>query len=178
MDDSTTTAGATTDESAGTEPGQKPETEATPKADDAGKAGKTFDEAYVRGLRKEAADNRKRLADTEAQLRDLQDRDKSDTEKLAQRASESEARAVEAEAKLLRLTVAAERNMKASAVPLLTGTTREEIEASAEALQAFAKDNEKPAPGFDGGARKTPDEVKPPEQAHNEFLLRALGRVP
>lgn len=161
-------------DASGKDNGQK--AEPAPTTDDAGKAGKTFDEAYVRSLRKEAADNRKALEAATARLQELEDRDKSETEKLAARAAESEARAVEAEARLLRLEVAAERNMKASAVPLLHGSTREEIEASADQLSAFAQDNAKPATGFDGGARKTPDETKPPEQAHNDFLLQALGR--
>jgi hypothetical protein len=172
VDDSTSKTDAAPDAPANGE-GQKPDDATT---NDAGTPAKTFDEAYVKQLRSEAATNRKRLADAEARLRDFEDRDKTETEKLTARAAESEARAVEAEAKLLRLAVAAERKMPASAVALLHGTTRDEIEASAEALAEFAKDTEKPAPTFDGGARTTPEETKPPERAHNDFLLRAMGR--
>lgn len=175
MAETTTTDPAASADAGGTGEGQKPEDGATAK-DDAGTAGKTFDEAYVKTLRKEAADNRKAREAAEARAKELEDRDKSDGEKLATRAAESERRATEAEARLLRLEVAAERGLKASAVPLLSGDTREEIEAHADALAAFAKDNEKPTPGFDGGARKTPDETKPPEQAHNDWLMQALGR--
>lgn len=177
MAEATPTTDATPAEPAAPENGQTAE----PSKDDTGTksdAGKTFDESYVRALRKEAADNRKAREAAEARAQELEDRDKSEAEKLASRAAESERRAAEAEARLLRLEVAAERGFQASAVPLLGGVTRDEIEASADALAAFAKDNTKPASGFDGGARKTPDETKPPEQAHNDWLMQALGRRP
>jgi hypothetical protein len=38
------------------------------------------------------------------------------------------------------------------------------------------KDKAKPTAGFDGGARQPAKEKKPPEQEHNELLLRAMGR--
>lgn len=171
MDESTPTDATTPDEPAVAD-GPKPEPEkaqSTPKVPDAD---------YVKALRKEAADNRKALEAASARLREIEDRDKSETEKATARAAESERRAVEAEAKLLRVEVAAKRNFKASAVPLLHGTTREEIEESADALEAFAKANEPTEPGYDGGARKTPAETKTPEEAHSDLLLRALGRTP
>jgi hypothetical protein len=138
---------------------------------------KVPDEAYVRTLRKEAADNRKALQEAQQRLSELEDRDKSELEKATQRASASEARAVEAEATLIRVEVAAARNLPASAVALLTGTTREEIEASAGLLAGFIDETKKTPPSFDGGARRDqPDEKKPPAQAHNDWLLAALGR--
>lgn len=150
-----------------------------PKSDPPKEPAKVPDEAYVKALRKEAAENRKALEAATARLRELEDRDKSDLEKAAQRATESERRATEAEAKLLRVQIAAEKNMPASAVALLTGTTREEIEASAASLAAYAQDLEKKAPGFDGGARRDPPPAeKKPELAHNDWLLAALGRAP
>lgn len=120
----------------------------------------------------------KRARELEVRLRELEDRDKTDSERLASRATESERRAVEAEARLLRLEVAAERKMKASAVGLLHGTTREEIEASADALIEYATDNVKSPAGFDGGARIVPPQEKPPDQAHAELVLGLLGRTP
>lgn len=120
----------------------------------------------------------KRTRELETRLREFEDRDKTESEKLTQRAAESERRAVEAEAKLLRVQVAAERGFKASAIPLLNGTTLEEIQASADALAAYATDNQTPVPGFDGGARTTPAETQSPEQAHNEWLMKAIGRQP
>lgn len=149
--------------------GEKP-TETAPEK-------KVPDEAYVKALRKEAADNRKALEAATTRLREIEDRDKSESEKLTQRAAESDRRAVEAEAKLLRVEIAAERKMPARAVALLHGTTREEIEASADELAALLKETEKATPGFDGGARREqPPESKKPELAHNDWLLQALGR--
>lgn len=158
-------------EEPGAPEGPKPEkTEPTPKVPD---------DAYVKSLRKEASESRKQLETANAKLRELEDRDKSESEKLTQRAAESERRAVEAEARLLRVEIAAERKMAATAVGLLTGATREEIEASADRLAAFAKENEKAPPNFDGGARRDqPAESQTAEEAHNDWLMRALGRTP
>jgi hypothetical protein len=170
--EATPAADAKPEEPAAPDTGPKPEKE-TP----APKETKAPDDAYVKSLRKEAADTRKALEAANARLREIEDRDKSEAEKASERVAASERRAVEAEAKLLRLEVAAARRFKASAVDLLTGTTREEIEASADKLAAVLKENETPAPGFDGGARTTPAETKSPELAHNDWLMRALGRV-
>lgn len=167
MDESTPTNDVSPEEPAASD-GPKPEPEqgkTTPKVPDA---------EYVKALRKEAADHRKAREAADTRLKELEDRDKTEVEKATARAAESERRAVEAEAKLLRVEVAAQKNLKAKAVPLLHGTTREEIEASADALLAFAKDNEDPTPDFDGGARKTPAESKSPQEAHNDFLMRVL----
>jgi hypothetical protein len=156
--------------------GEKPASEDAPKpVTGDGDDGLTLALKAERATRKAAEKEARELA---ARLRDLEDRDKSESEKLASRVAESERRAVEAEAQLLRLEVAAARKMNAEDVPLLHGTTREELEASAEALAAFAKRNEKVPAGFDGGARQTPAETKPPEFAHNDWLMRALGRAP
>lgn len=178
MSEDTTTDPAKPADAAGGGTGQMPDPSApegngdTPKLDEA-----TL--ATIRTLRKEAADNRKAREAVEVKLRELEDRDKSEAEKLAARAAESERRAVDAEAHLLRLEVAASRGMKASAVPLLRGDTREEIEATADALADFAKDNEQAPSGFDGGARGAPaEQQKSPEAAHSELLMKALGRTP
>lgn len=119
----------------------------------------------------------KRAKEFETRSRELEDKDKSESEKAIASAAEWKRRAEESEATLIRLEVATERKFQAEAVPLLSGTTREEIEASADRLAAFAASNVKSAPsGFDGGARSTPPETKTPEAAHSDFLLRALGR--
>jgi len=169
VDESTPTDAVEPVEPATTD-GPKPEPEKTPA--------KVPDESYVKALRKEASETRKRLEAATARLQEIENEGKSESEKLQARAAESERRASEAEAKLLRVEVAASRNFQAAAIPLLGGVTREEIEASADALEAFVKANETTAPGFDGGARQTPEATKTPEEAHNQLLLRALGRVP
>jgi hypothetical protein len=170
MDQESTTA-AQPDE--GQEPegnGQTPQPETTSQTSPE-TGGKTFDEAYVRQLRRENAANRTKLADLESELGELRDRDKSESERLTERAAESERRAVAAEAKLLRYEVVAERGLPLDAASKLAGETREEVEANADWLQSqLATDQRKP-PTFDGGARTTPEQTQSPEDAHNAFLL-------
>jgi len=77
--------------------------------------------AALRKANKEAEENRRKL-------KELEDRDKSESEKLAGRVAEAERRALDAEAKALRFEVAIEKGVKAR---WLSGTTREELEAAA-----------------------------------------------
>jgi hypothetical protein len=142
--------------------------------------GRTYTEAYVKQLRREAASLRNRLSDVEERLQVRDDADKTEQERLTERATAAEARAQEAEMRLLRLEVAAERGLDAKAIQFLTGSTREEIELRAEELGELLKDKPSRATaGFDGGARGTPAPPKgTPEQEHNDFLLRAMGRPP
>lgn len=166
---------------AGQEPepvqGQAPTT-SEPTAD-VTSAPKAFDEEYVKTLRRSEASARTKLKSAEARMQELEDRDKSEAEKLAARVTESERRASEAEAKLLRFEIAKARNLSQDAVDFLKGSTREELEESADALSRFIETNTKTtAATFDGGARQTPAETKSPEQAHNDLLLRAIGVKP
>jgi len=78
--------------------------------------------AALRKANKEAEENRRKL-------KDLEDRDKSESEKLAERVAAAERRAADAESKALRFEVAIEKGVKAR---WLSGATREELEAAAE----------------------------------------------
>jgi hypothetical protein len=139
---------------------------------------KTYDEAYVRQLRKEAAAQRTKASTAEEALAKLTDRDKTELQRLTEGAAESDKRAASAESKLTRYEVAAERKLDMSAASFLTGETREEIEASADKLsELLATKTEKP-PSFDGGARATPPAGQTPADAHNALLLQAIGRTP
>jgi hypothetical protein len=138
---------------------------------------KTFDEKYVRELRKQAADSRTRAVEAEEKLKEIADREKSESERLTEQATTAKAEAEEAKAKLLRFEIAAERELDLRAAGFLTGTTREEIEARADELVALLAERAEPKkPTLDGGARKTPEKRGSPEQEHNELLLEALGR--
>lgn len=79
--------------------------------------------------RRARRDAEKQLRDIQSKLKELEDRDKSDSEKLAARLAEAEKRSTEAEAKALRFEVATEKGVKAR---WLSGSTREELEAAAE----------------------------------------------
>jgi hypothetical protein len=144
---------------------------------------KVFSEDYVKSLRREAAQTRTKLTEAEGRLRELTDRDKSETERLSERASDLEARANTAEARLLRYEIGVDKGLDAEGMALLAGGTREEIEAHADRLKAWAgKQAEQSAPpmpkGFDGGARTTPASKGTPEQEHQATLLEVLGRAP
>ena len=168
--------GEATEGAAGQEPTQ-PEPEAKegqePQADKA----ETFPREYVEQLRSEAAGRRDRVKELEAKVQEFEDANASAVEKAENKASRAEKRASEAEAKLLRYEVASEKEVPTKLVPLLSATTREELEAQADLIVENAKASA-PAPDFDGGARETAPEPKTPEQAHNELFLRELGIAP
>lgn len=150
--------------------GEKPAAESTDE-------GKKFDADYVKKLRDEAAANRKAKQELEARLTEYEDRDKSELEKLTGKLTKAEQAKAEADAKLLRYEVAADKEVPAEAVNFLQGTTREELEASADKLLELVKSRNESTttPDFDGGAREPAPEPKSPEQAHSDFLLQLLG---
>jgi len=176
-EDQESTTSATTDE--GQEPkvveGQEPANESAEEKP--AQEAKTFDEKYVRELRKQAAEARTRANEAEEKLQEIADRDKSETERLTEKVSATEARAQEAELKLLRYEVAGDRGLDMKAAAFLTGATREEIQERADELaELLAERANKTSSSLDGGARKTPEKRGTPEQEHNALLLEALGR--
>jgi hypothetical protein len=75
----------------------------------------------------------------EARLKEIEDAKKSDSEKLADRLTETEQRALKAEQELMRLQVASAKGLTAAQAKRLVGDTIEELEADAdEILAAFA----------------------------------------
>lgn len=99
---------------------------------------KVYDQEYVAKLRKEAAEARvaakanKAAADELAAFKDAQ---KSEVEKAAERAETAERRAAALEAQVARERIAREKGLSDFA-EFLTGTTPDEIAASADALAA------------------------------------------
>jgi len=155
--------------------GQEPDREAEA---DGKKPEPKYSESYVRGLRREAAEERKTRAELETELQELRDRDKTESERIADRLTAAERRAEEAELNLLRFEIASKNNLGLKAANFLGGTTREEIEASADELVKLLAEQSKSAPAgsFDGGARTTPAQRETPEVEHNKLVLKALGR--
>lgn len=136
----------------------------------------TFDADYVKGLRAEAARHRKEAQEAKAEAQELKERDQSEVEKLTTKLTKAEQAKAEAEARLTRYEVAAEKQIPAEALDLLSGNTREELEAKADKILEFtSKTTEPPAPEFDGGAREPAPEPKTPAEAHNEFAALLLG---
>lgn len=82
---------------------------------------------------KENADAAKRLAD-------IEDKDKSEQQKLSEKVAAAEKRAAEAEASVLRRDIAATKGLPAGMADRLRGTTQDEIEEDADALLKTLKD--------------------------------------
>lgn len=162
----------------GQEPENTPESGQEPASTDEPVVKQTFDADYVKQLRAEAASHRKEAQEVKQRLQELEDRDASELEKAQNKVTKEAQRAEAAEARLTRYEVAAEKQVPAEAVELLTGSTREELEAQADKILSFAAKPEAPAPEFDGGAREPAPEVLTPEQSHNRLFLEQLGLAP
>lgn len=131
---------------------------------DMGDAGKKA-LAAERAARREAE---KRAAEVEARLKELEDKDKSDSQKLTDRLATAEKRAETAESRVLRLEVAMDKGLSAVMARRITGSTKEELEADADELLASFKSSDegdkkapgKPAEDLKGGGDPT-SEPKP-----------------
>jgi hypothetical protein len=97
--------------------------------------------SLARKHEKQAKEN----VDAAKKLQEIEDANKSETQKLQDKAAESDKRAAEAEARALRLEVASEKGLTAKQASRLVGTTKEELEADAdELLESFGgKDDKK-----------------------------------
>lgn len=87
-------------------------------------------------------------ADKAKRFDEFEESQKTELQKAAERAAAAEAHAAEVEVRALRAEVAADKGIPAS---LLSGSTIEELQASADALLAFR--GGQPKPDFGGGER-------------------------
>lgn len=145
--------------------GDKPEDTPDPKVfnrpeDEAGK--KALDEE-----RKARRDAEKSAKDLAARLKELEDKDKSETDRLREENVGLKQQVSDAEAKATRFEVAAEKGVKPR---WLTGTTREELEAAADeyltdhpSATGAGPAPSKPTEALSGGGDPTeePDETDP-----------------
>lgn len=134
----------------------------------------------IKKLRAEAASNRKAAQEAQAKVEEYESANQSELEKLTGRLTKTEKERDAAKVKLLRFEVAADKQVPAEAIDLLTGDTREELEAKADKLLELVKsrtDTDK-KPDFDGGPREPAPDPKRPEDAHNEAVLTLLGIAP
>lgn len=123
-----------------------------------------------------ARDNEKRAkanADAAIKLAELEERDKTETQKLTERAEKAEQAAVLAERDALRARVALAKNLPPKLASRLQGDTEAEMKADADELLAEIGASKK-GPNFDGGARKTADAD---DDDMNARLRRAAGRA-
>lgn len=118
-------------------------------------------------------------AEAATKLQQFEDRDKTEAQRLAERAEAAEKRALELETRALRLEVAAEKGLTPAQAKRLVGATREELEADAdELLETFKPATSEDVPvaptSLDLGTRGTaplPLNGDPLEQA----LRKSLG---
>lgn len=118
------------------------------------------DHPMVRALKKANEE----AAAARLKVKEFEDKDKSDGEKLTERITAAEKRANDAEAKAMRLEVASAKGLTPAQAKRLVGATQEELEADAdEILEAFptpgAKRPPSPKPSSDlrGGTDPTED---------------------
>jgi hypothetical protein len=147
------------------------------EAQEAEAEGKQFDEGYVKKLRAEAAKYRTEAAEAKAKAQEYEDAQKSELEKAQDRLTQTETAKAEAEARLLRYEVASEKNVPGHLLDLLTGDSKEELEAKADLILENVKPADAPQATFDGGPREPAPEPKTPNQAHNELIVGLLGKT-
>lgn len=125
---------------------------------------KTFDEAYVKKLRDEAAKYRteaKANADAAKRLAEIEEAQKSEAEKVADRLAQAEKAAEDARREALRFKIAAKFQVSDEDADLfLTGSDEETLTKQAERLAARNEEAGKPrAPKPDPNQGRTPNGV-------------------
>jgi hypothetical protein len=107
-----------------------------------------------------------------ARADELEAANQSEIEKAQSKATKAESERDQAKAQLLRFEVAAEKSVPPKLVPLLTASSKEELESQADLILENAKPDN---PDFDGGPRDPAPEAKKPEDAHDDVALALLG---
>ncbi|WP_179301310.1 hypothetical protein [Streptomyces albidoflavus] len=148
------------------ETGEVPETGEQGGEQPQGPGGTSVPPAVERALRK-ANEEAKTLR---LKLKEFEDRDKTEAERLAERASEAEKRASTAEQGLLRWKVAAAKKLPPLLADRLQGDDEEAMAADADRLLQSLKAAGPSAPSFDGGVRPT---ARP--SSMNDLIRRQAG---
>lgn len=152
------------------EPEAQPEVKSEgqePKADP-----KVFDESYVKELRSEAAKYRKEAQEAKQREQEREDAEKSELEKAQGKLERTTQELSELQTRLLRSEVADELEVPAKLRPLLTATSKEELESQAKLILENAAPPKNPE--FDGGPREVSEEPLSPEAAHNKLIVEKL----
>lgn len=156
----------------------EPTTEA-PEVEDGAKPNETLGEAGKKALdaeraaRKAAEDEQKKLA---AKLKEIEDRDKSEAEKAAERLAAAEKRAAEVEARATRAEVSAATSVPVEILAGPKSSTVEDITAFATAVTAYVTEASKKSPS----GPVIPGQGKQPDKAaadNADDWLRSLARA-
>ena len=119
--------------------------------------------AEAANLRKRAKEAEDKLAALEARIEELDNKDKSEVEKLSSKLADAERKAQEAEQRALRAEVAASKGLTTAQAKRLQGSSLEELEADADELLESFKPQEgtnppperKPTEALSGGTDPT-----------------------
>lgn len=132
---------------------------------DAGKKALDEERAARREAEKQRKDLETRLKELEplaAKAKQLEDSKKTETEKLGEKLTAAEKRAVEAEQKALRLEVASAKGLTQAQAKRLVGATKEELEADAdELLSSFGAVDTSGGKGNGGKGRTPVEKLRP-----------------
>lgn len=115
-------------------------------------------------------------------LQEFEDRDKTEAQKLAERAEAAERRAAEFETSALRLEVAALKGLTPAQAKRLVGSTREELETDADELLTTFKptkgddETESVITSLDLGSRGTATAAGSPEADFAKFLKGQMAK--
>lgn len=144
------------------------ETQEAPELGDAGEKALKAEREARRNAEKQAREAKKAAADALAQVKEFQDRDKTEAQKAAERIAELENALAEKDTVIAskdreteRAKIAATKGVPAN---LVTGDTPEEMEASAEAALEWAGTGRKPIGALRSGASAS-NSADPKEKA-------------
>jgi hypothetical protein len=105
-------------------------------------------------------------------LKEYEDRDKTEAQKLAERATAAENQAAAAQTELMRYRVAADKKLPAELAARLRGSTPEEMAADAdELLSLLNAQQQRQTPSYDGGVRQS---TRPTSM--NDLIRQTAGR--
>lgn len=151
-DDTTTSTDVTEETESATDTGGR-EDDVNGTLSDAGKRALSEERKARTAAERAAKAAQKQLDEVSKRLTAFEDRDKTDLQRATEAVAAAEKRAAEAEQKLLRQRVAADKKLPPALADRLRGSTEEEMAADADALLAgLPKPN---TPSFDGGVRQT-----------------------
>lgn len=142
------------------DPDPKPDPDPDPEPDPSDKDPDYKAEAEKwKNLSRKHEKQAKANADAAKKLSELEEKDKTEQQKLADKATLEAKRADEAELKALRYEVAQDKDVPKKLMKFLTGSTQEELEESADELLAALKEDEGDDKSKGGGRPK--EKLKP-----------------
>lgn len=151
------------------DPTPTPSTDPTPTPSDKGGADHEAEAAKWKELARKHETRAKENAEKAKKFDDLEESSKSELQKATERAAEAERRAAAAEAASLRASVAQSKGVPAD---MISGSSKEELEASADALLKWKGD--KPSTTSAGAVGRTGEPVGGSDKPTLNDAFRAL----